>query len=509
VEVLELREVPSAARRLLRHRHLQLAIAGAPPSNEIGYGLMPVIAFASRPSEILMIDLRSGSVRSRTLTRYLAAALPFGCVQLLMSAVAVVAQRAMTHLAASPGSVERPTRELRSLLYLRPSVGAPSSVGGSVTHSHEVIRALKGHGIHVEPVTTDTSIAETTLHDPDPPCRWHVANVLRVFKALPASAGFGSDMALVRAALRTARATDLIYQRHARFSLAGALLARATGKPLFLEYNGSEEFVGRYWSPTPLKRQLAACERAALRGAARIFVVSEADRQDLIARGIDSQRIIVNPNGVAVERFAKGGGAGVRRRLGLTESDFAIGFVGTFGPWHGAPVLARAFSLVAAEMPQARLVLVGDGPELEATRQQLAAHGVAKQAIFVGRVRPSEVPDYLDACDLLASPHVRLPDGVEFFGSPTKLFEYMASGKAIVASELGQIADVLEHGRTAWLVPPGDGNALAAAFRELATAPQLREELGASARRQAANHTWRENAGHIIDAYRALEGTVR
>jgi glycosyltransferase involved in cell wall biosynthesis len=397
--------------------------------------------------------------------------------------------------------------ELRRLLYLRPGAGASSAVGGSVTHSHEVIRTLGVAGVAIDAITTDAAIATTALGDPDPPCHWNVVAFPRVLNALPASAAFGCDIALTRASLPAAHVSDVIYQRHARFSLVGRWLSRLTGTPLFLEYNGSEEFVGRNWNATPLTKQLALCERAALSAAARIFVVSEADRKDLIARGLEDERIILNPNGVAVERFANGGGAAVRRRLGVTRTDFLIGFVGTFGPWHGAPVLARSFSSVARDLPQLRLLLVGAGQELEETRLQLKAGGVEDRAVLVGEVAPREVAHYLDACDLLASPHVPLQ--VEFFGSPTKLFEYMAAGKPIVASELGQIADVLQHGRTGWLVPPGDAEALASAIRELYAAPRLREELGARARRQAAEYTWRGNALRIIDAYRTLPGEKR
>lgn len=502
VETLRLSELPSALRSLLQHRTRHLAIAGAPPADEIGYGLAPLIALAMRAGEISLIDLRTGGVQSMTSARYLAGALPFACSQLAASAIAVGAQRAMIHLGKAPSS--RTSCELSRVLYLRPSVGSSSTVGGSVTHAHEVIRALRAAGIKLDAVTTDSSIGEAALRDLDPPCRWRVAKTPGILKAVPASTGLGGDAALIRAALRSAQSSDLIYQRHARFSVAGALLARLTGRPLFLEYNGSEEFVGQYWTPTTLRGQLVACERAAIAAATRIFVVSEVDRRNLLRRGVEPKRIIVNPNGVAVERFATGGGAAIRRRLGLTKKDFVIGFIGTFGPWHGAPVLARAFSVVARKVPHAKLVFVGDGPQLSEARERLVADGNDGQAILTGRVASGEVPHYLDACDVLVSPHVALPEGIEFFGSPTKLFEYMAAGKAIVASELGQIADVLDHGRTALLVPPGDVGALASAIQELAGAPELRKELGARARRQADRHTWRENAGRIIDAYETL-----
>jgi glycosyltransferase involved in cell wall biosynthesis len=115
------------------------------------------------------------------------------------------------------------------------------------------------------------------------------------------------------------------------------------------------------------------------------------------------------------------------------------------------------------------------------------------------------VPTHLDACDILVSPHVSLPDGVEFFGSPTKLFEYMAAGKPIVASRLGQIGEVLEDRVTALLTQPGDATELVAALSTLVADRTLRMELGRAARTAAVEcHSWRDNARRLIDAYREL-----
>jgi glycosyltransferase involved in cell wall biosynthesis len=111
--------------------------------------------------------------------------------------------------------------------------------------------------------------------------------------------------------------------------------------------------------------------------------------------------------------------------------------------------------------------------------------------------------------DILAAPHVPNADGTRFFGSPTKLFEYMAMGRAIVASRLEQIGEVLEDGRTAVLVPPADEAALARAIVELAGDPGRRAGLGAAARRRALEkHTWQAHVGGILDAL-AGRGLVR
>ena len=128
-----------------------------------------------------------------------------------------------------------------------------------------------------------------------------------------------------------------------------------------------------------------------------------------------------------------------------------------------------------------------------------------RRVIFSGPVGHERVPALLDACQILLAPHVPLADGSEFFGSPTKLFEYMAMGKGIVASRLGQIADVLEHERTALLVEPGNVNALAAAILQLVDSKALRVRLGEKAREAAVReHTWKHNAQRVINTYCSL-----
>ena len=126
--------------------------------------------------------------------------------------------------------------------------------------------------------------------------------------------------------------------------------------------------------------------------------------------------------------------------------------------------------------------------------------GVEDFVILAGLVPQEEAPKYLAACDVLASPHVPNPDGSRFFGSPTKLFEYMGMGKAIVASDLEQIGEVLEHRKTAWLVKPGDVQDLADGILKLAEDEDLRNELGRNAREEALrNYTWDGHVRRTLD----------
>jgi glycosyltransferase involved in cell wall biosynthesis len=295
---------------------------------------------------------------------------------------------------------------------------------------------------------------------------------------------------------------DLIYQRYGRFTWAGVAASLRTGCPLFLEYNGSEVWIGKHWDMSGMIPLLERFERLNLKAAARIFVVAEVERHNLLRAGIPDEKIVVNPNGVDTEKFRPGvGGQAVRRELGVAEDETLAGFVGTFGPWHGVLTLAEAITTMPAES-RVRFLLVGAGRLHGQVESIVRDAGKEGQVIFAGHVDHERVPALLDACDLLLSPHVPLEDGSEFFGSPTKLFEYMAMGKGIIASRLGQIGEVLVNEETALLIEPGNARDLSAAILRLSSSRELRERLGAEARAAAiAEHTWKRNAQRVLDAY--------
>jgi hypothetical protein len=291
---------------------------------------------------------------------------------------------------------------------------------------------------------------------------------------------------------------DFIYQRYSRFNWTGVALSIGTGLPLMLEFNGSEVWVSKQWDPVSQLWLLRRFERLNQRAADLIFVVSDVERRNLIQTCVDPAKIIVNPNGVNIDRFKpESGGSGVRRELGV-EDKIVVGFVGTFGPWHGAPVLAEAARRV---QPASRFhfLFIGDGDGRAEAENIIEAAGA--NATFTGRVSHEQVAACLDACDILASPHVPANDGSEFFGSPTKLFEYMSMAKPIVASRLGQIADVIVDEENGLLVQPGDAGALALAIEKLAEDEALRARLGAAARQTVIErYTWRHNASRVFNS---------
>ena len=133
-----------------------------------------------------------------------------------------------------------------------------------------------------------------------------------------------------------------------------------------------------------------------------------------------------------------------------------------------------------------------------------------REITYTGMVPYSDVQRYLAVCDVLVSPHCIPTDGKEFFGSPTKIFEYMAMGKAIVASKLGQIGRVLENNKTAVLVEPGNVGQLIEGILKLVDNKELRLKLGRNARNEVLKkYTWDRNVKKLLNKLKEMNITFR
>jgi len=395
-----------------------------------------------------------------------------------------------------------PPAAIGPIVYLRTDLSFGVRAGGSVSHIAGVINELHRSGRKPILITTTpipTLCGDIETHQVSVPERfWN-------FRELPT---LMLNQVFYDAAHRVAAAAcpSCVYQRYSLNNYAGLKLARELGVPFVLEYNGSEIWMSRHWS-RPLKYESLSerIEMLNLRSADLVVAVSRAMRDELAGRGVDAGRILVNPNGVDVDRYRPDlDGSAIRGQYRL-EGKTVIGFVSTFQPWHGAEVLAGAFVALLREgaryRDRVRLLMIGTGAAAASARQIIAAAGFDAATSFTGLVEQEHGPRYLAACDILVSPHVPNADGSPFFGSPTKLFEYMAMGRGIVASDLEQIGEVLRHGETALLVPAGNTGALAGAMARLIDDPPLRSTLGAAARREAvATHTWRAHVRRTLDA---------
>ncbi|MEV7421432.1 MULTISPECIES: glycosyltransferase [unclassified Streptomyces] len=312
----------------------------------------------------------------------------------------------------------------------------------------------------------------------------------------------------VRQAARLVRLVrpDLVHAHSAKAGLAGRLAVRGRVPTVFQPHAWSFEAVGGVtgW----LARQW---ERRAVRWTDRVICVSDAERRTGERAGIDARWSVVR-NGVDVERFAPGAAAGAGRREGAGErlADTAraraalapraalppaapvVVCVGRLCRQKGQDVLLRAWPDVVRQSPQARLVLVGDGPDAEALRC-----AAPPSVLFAGAV--ADTAPWYRAADLVVLPS-------RWEGMAVAPLEAMASGRAVVLSDVDGARESLPPGReNVCLTPPEDPSALAAALSALLSDAPLREAIG----RQGQHHVLstydvRQTARAVADVYREV-----
>ncbi|HWH35091.1 MAG TPA: glycosyltransferase family 4 protein [Acidimicrobiales bacterium] len=367
---------------------------------------------------------------------------------------------------------------------------------GASVHLQEVVRALcrRGH---------DVVLLATRLGGPPPPGLEGIevhplpavgpgTGIEREQRSRAANAG-------LERALDGAGPVDLVYERYSLWSWAAMAWSRRQGVPGVLEVNApliDEQAAHR----TLVDRQAAErCARAAFAGAGAVVCVSEPVARWVRTRSGPGARVTVVANGVDAGRITPG----PERMPGAT---FTVGFVGTLKAWHGVQTLVDATARLARDDPTYRLLVVGDGPERRRLVEAVEDRGLGSVATFTGAVEPAAVPGYLRAMDVAVAPYPPL-DG--FYFSPLKLFEYLAAGRAIVASDIGQVAEVIDDGRTGVLCRPGDPLALARALAELRADPARRRALGRAARADAVAHrSWDRAVDRILDLAECREAVA-
>jgi glycosyltransferase involved in cell wall biosynthesis/ubiquinone/menaquinone biosynthesis C-methylase UbiE len=328
---------------------------------------------------------------------------------------------------------------------------------------------------------------------------------------------------VLKVALEAMRPT-YIYERLCQANFCGAALSRELGIPYIVEYNGSEISMSRSFGGVGLTHEdvFVQAEDVAFRQATMITVVSQVLKDSLIDRGVDAEKILVNPNGADPDVYApipSDAKRALRAELGFADADRVIGFSGTFGGWHGIDVLAAAIPAICVRAPNARFLLIGDGTHKPLVDAAVAEHGLVSRVRSMGRVPQSEGARLLGACDLFVSPHDSHMVDSKFFGSPTKLFEYMAMGEGIVGSDLEQLGEVLSPGlrvpdfrradlavtdERSVLCTPGDVGEFVEAVVALVQRPTISAALGRNARQAVLDsYSWQR---HVVNVWRFLAG---
>jgi len=233
------------------------------------------------------------------------------------------------------------------------------------------------------------------------------------------------------------------------------------------------------------RRVIAALERlelAAYAAADQVVVVSDGFRSDLIRRGVPGSKVHTIRNGADVARFAVAEGAerGWRARLGAGAGDCLVLYAGTHGISQALTTVADAAALLARRPvgSSVRFAFVGDGADKGRLEKRIAELGLRNTVLLPG-VPNGEMPRLLAAADICLVPLRDVPLFASFI--PSKIFEYLAAGKAVVGSVAGEAAQILAEAGAA-VVPPEDSDSLAAAIGSLAADRELRELMGKTGR---------------------------
>ena len=295
---------------------------------------------------------------------------------------------------------------------------------------------------------------------------------------------------------------DMIYERYSLWSAAGVGAARRLGVPAIVEVNAPLIVEQRNFRKLVLEDEALAIEQSVFTGASSIVAVSREVGEYAIAQGASPSRVHILANGVDSSRFNP-----AVEPFPLKEAGDApvIGFVGSLKAWHGVDTLLAAFRQIRAEVPQAHLLIVGDGPMRPWIEGFVAGAELGGAVTVTGWVHHADMPGLIRRMDVATAPY---PQTAGFYFSPLKLFEYLAVGRPIVASAIGQVARLIDDEHNGLLARPGDPTDLAEKVLRLHADALLADRLGQNAARDAKTHTWQKNALAVVDLAAAVRAAA-
>ncbi len=392
-------------------------------------------------------------------------------------------------------------------MYIKTTMAYGVQSGGMVAHSTGVINALAKQYGQIPVYTTDYISSEVQTRNIH-----HIS--MKAYHDFSELRNLYFNFSACREiyGLQKGREPAFVYQRYALDNFMGLQISYRYNVPFVLEFNSSEIWTSRHWGNGLKYKNLAErIENLNLDKADLIVCVSDVLKEDLTKRGIESQKILVDYNGADIEKYnPEISGKEIREKYCL-QNKIVIGFCGSFGVFHGAEKLAESYAeLISRDENYKRktsLMMIGEGRTLPEVKRILKRFQIEDCVNCVGSICFEKISSYLAACDILVAPHVCNKDGSNFFGSPTKLFEYMAMGKAIAASDLGQMSKILRDGENALLFEPGNVKDMSDKLEILLRSDVLREKLGTNARKDVVeNYTWDVHVRKIIEKMDEIYG---
>lgn len=269
---------------------------------------------------------------------------------------------------------------------------------------------------------------------------------------------------------------DWLYSRGLLFAVLGA--------PLF----GDSLAVELHRRPS--RDQVAALLGRALEHTCGVVVISEGLRDEW--RSFTNAPMLVAPDGVRLDRFTtKRSKSSLRTELSLPDGELVC-YAGSLKQWKGVDTLVEA----AKDIPEVTVCLVG-GTAAQQDRLETAVGTMPSNVEMVGHVHPDQVPKYLAASDALVLPNTAERAISRRYTSPLKLFEYMAVGRPIIATDIPSLNEVLNDS-SAYFAPPDSSSSLAGSIRQVLDDPDA-SKVARHAREDVKQYTWKHRAESIVD----------
>jgi glycosyltransferase involved in cell wall biosynthesis len=281
---------------------------------------------------------------------------------------------------------------------------------------------------------------------------------------------------------------DIVHTHLLHGSLLGQFAAKTVGtKARILTRHFTNDTIAN-------SRALGLVDRVSLSTARKVVAVSEAVKQDVLEQGINEKKVEVVHNGIDLRLFA----GAPRRRV---ENSFTIGTVGSLTKRKGHEYLLAAMGTVAAEIPDAKLLIIGDGPERAKLEKLTSDLGLTTNVEFLGFT--NEIPEILGRIDIYVHAAIFEPFGIA-------LTEAMAAGKCVIAANAGGVPEIVIDGETGILVPPGNAAELARWIIWAFENEENVHQMGQMGRERAEVHfDLQIIATKYAEIYRRLLDTVR
>ncbi len=293
---------------------------------------------------------------------------------------------------------------------------------------------------------------------------------------------------------------DIIMERFVSFGGAGALLAKKLNLPFVLEVNSphTEELIYRF----NIKNRLLATLFRKWRNfqysvATKVLVTLESVVPEFARDRFCKVEWAANCDLFDKDKTSVRERDLLRVKLGLRGSPVVV-FLGSFRNWHGVRHLSQIISKVVSEIPHAKFLLIGDGPERKSVEEEIKVAGLKESVVFLGEVPYASVPGYLSLAELGIAPYdcSEYPplERFGFFWSPLKIFEYMSCSLPVVTINIDPLNNIVKDGVRGHLVDEGDWDGFAKKIIKMLESSANCRIMGESAKNfVTANYSWKKH----------------